>query len=283
VAKRAMLLLVPVLAAAMWGTPQRPHERTKMSPSQVVESVKRRNWDIVEEPGHIGQDAVPALLPLLNDPDSQVRELTVVCLDSAGGPAANQGLLKALDDHIETVSAAAVRALAHHYTAAELPILRIEMGTNPNEYVREQIALLLGKTGDPFNIPILHARRSPEKDEHTQRALSLALARLGDPAGRQEVVARLSGKDARQLVAAVRDLLYVNDRLLLRAAAPLLDDTRPGLNVGLAHTPTFIRVCDVVVIVMGEMLGPVFSFDPGRRRFSPEEIAEAKQVMARIQ
>jgi hypothetical protein len=254
-----------------------------MAPSQVVEYVRHKQWDLVERPGFVGPDSVPALLPLLDDKDPQVRELTVHCLDMAGGPVAAQGLVKALRDRVETVGAAAVRALSKHYTARDLPAIRAEMGRSNNEYVREQLALLLGRTNDPSNMPFLAARKPLEKDEHALHAASLAMARLGDPGSRQELRGRLHQEGSvAERVAALRDLPYVNDRSLLAEAAPLLDDMRPGLNVGPSHGPYFIRVCDVVVLVAGEMLGPVFPFAAERRRYTPEELAQAKAVLAHL-
>ena len=254
-----------------------------MPPSQIVEYVKHKKWGLVGKPGLVGPDSVPSLLPLLNDPDPQVRELTVHCLDLAGGPEAAQGLLKALNDRIETVGAAAVRGLANHYTAEQIPAIQVQLASNPNEYVREQLALLLGKTEDPSNLASLSARRHGEKDEHARHAMALAMARLGDAASREELRARLlQSESVPERVAALRDLPYVNDRALLAEALPLLDDQRPGLNVGPSHGPYFIRVCDVVVVEMTEMLGRVVSFDTEPRRFSPEQLAQARQVLSQL-
>src|SRR6185503_9573325 len=122
-------------------------KEVRMTPSQVVESVKSLAWARVTQPGAVAPTAGPALLPLLDDPNPQVRELTVYCLDAAGGAAARQGLIKALNDRIETVNTAAARALANHYTAAEIPTIRNQMSNHRNEVVRENLALLLGKTG----------------------------------------------------------------------------------------------------------------------------------------
>jgi hypothetical protein len=257
-------------------------EGTRMAPDQIVANVKRKNWDLVEEPGRVGPDAVPALLPLLNDPDPQVRELTVQCLAVAGGPAASQGLMKALDDRVETVSAAAVRGLAKHLTPDDGAAMREQMARNPNEYVREQLALLLGKTGDRSNLASLASRKAVEKDKHTQHAIVLAMARLGDAASKGEVRSQLKSAGVESRVGALRDLPYVNDRSLLSEALPLLADERPGLNIGPSHGPYFMRVCDVVVMVMGDMLGKVFTFETGRRRYTPEEVTEARRVLSQV-
>jgi HEAT repeat protein len=253
-----------------------------MVPGQIVEEVKRKNWDLVEEPGRVGPDAVPALLPLLNDADPQVRELTVHCLAMAGGPEATRGLLAALDDRIETVSAAAVRGVEKHFTARDVETLRAQMARNPNEYVRERIALMLGKTDDRSNVPALASRKPAEKDRDARHAIVLALARLGDVESKNDVRSNLQNEQVEVRVGALRHLPYVNDRALLADAAPLLDDERPGLNIGPSHGPYFMRVCDVVVMVMGEMLGDALSFETGRRRYTAQEIAEAKAVLSRL-
>lgn len=276
-------VLVSLLATAP-ALPQGRREGAKVAASQIVESVKRKQWAILEQPGLLDPSYVPALVPLLDDPDPQVRELTVQCLAAAGGPAAAQGLMKALDDAVETVGAAAVRGLARHYTAAEIPAIRAQMSTNRNEYVREQLALLLGGTGDPANIPLLNARKPSELDERARHAASLAMARLGDAGSKSELRARLLQQaSVAQRVAALRDLPYVNDRALLAEASPLLDDQRPGRNIGPSHGRYLIRVCDVVVTVMAEMLGAgALPFDTRPRRFTPEELAQARQVLSQV-
>jgi len=273
-------ILLAMLVVGGWAVSQAQRKKERMTAAEVVEHVKRKDWDIVEEPGHFGPEVVAALAPLLKDRDKQVRELTVHCIGMAGGAGANQALLQALNDPIETVSAAAVRELAKHYAAADIPAMRKQMVGNSNEYVREQLALILGKTDDKSHVPVLEARQHEEPSEEARHAIVLALARLGEEASRAQIRERLLQlTDARLRVRALQDLPYVNDRGLLRDALPLLDDERLGLNVGPSHGPYWIRVCDVVVIVMDEMLQHPFSFPVGRRKYQVEELNEAKRVL----
>jgi HEAT repeat protein len=237
---------------------------------------------VVAKPGIVGPDAGPALLQLLTDKDSQVRQLAVACLNAAGGPAASQGLLHELRDPTETVRAAAARFLRGHYNPTDLPAIANTMNTSPDEYIREQLALLLGESGDASKIALLTTRLQSEKDEHARRADSLAAARLGDPASRSQLVRRLEHDDPAERVAALRDLPYVNDVRLLQHAAPLLDDIRPGLNVGPSHGPYFIRVCDVAVNIANQMLGGRFGWAAAIKRYSPQELNEAKSVLFAI-
>jgi hypothetical protein len=254
----------------------------KMTPSEIVERVKRKDRDVMAQPGSIGADAGPALLPLLDNPDPQVRVLTVECLNVAGGAAARHGLLKALHDPIETVRGAAARYLSAHYDKQDLPVIQRELGRSPDEFVREQLALLLGMSGDAANIPVLLGRARAEKDENARHAASLALARLGESEHRTLLIDRLKRDDPEERTRALRDLPYVNDRSLLKHVVPLLDDTRPGLNVGPSHGPYFIRVCDVAVNVANDMLGKPFPWVEPVKRYSAPELSEAKRVISAI-
>ena len=204
------------------------------------------------------------------------------CLNEAGGPAARQGLLKELTDRTETVRAAAARYLRAHYDKADLPAIVNMMNSSADEYIREQLALLLGESGDPSKIPVLATRKQLEKDQFARHADSLAMARLGDAGAKAELVQRLSLPEAKERVAALRDLPYVNDIGLLKHAIPLLDDTRDGLNVGPSHGPYFIRVCDVAVNIANQMLGNRFPWADPKKRYSPEELNEVRSVLSAI-
>lgn len=254
----------------------------KMTPSQVVERVKQKDWGVLARPGIVGPDSGPALLPLLKDPDALVRALAVDCLNAAGGAAARQGLIKALHDHTETVRAAAARYLHAHYTKEDIPVIQRELASSRDEYIREQLALLLGKTGDTANVKLLLERMQVEKDEHARHSAALALARLGEATYRQQLVGRLQQSDPNERVKALQDLPYVNDRRLLTHVVALLDDTRPGLNVGPSHGPYFIRVCDVAVNVANEILGKPFPWVEPIKRYSPQELSEAKRVLSAV-
>ncbi len=255
----------------------------RMAPQQVADHVKKKDWSVVDNPGVIGSEAGPALLPLLNDPDPQVRELAVYSLNAAGGNAAREGLFKALHDRTDTVRSAACRFLDQRFTPEDVPALEKELSTNPDEYVRERVALMLGKAGKPAASTALTQQFAVERDEHAKRAQSLALARLGNALGRETVVARLKAEDPGQLAEALDDLVYVNDPKLLPETLPLLNDTRPAKNVGPSHGPFLIRVCDVAVNTIDAVLNHPFSFAVYQtRRYSQPELDSAKAVVSRL-
>lgn len=281
--RHRVLVLTVVIGALLVGPPGPREGRgqgERMTPVEVMARVKQKDWRVVERPGIVGADAGPALLPLLDDPDPEVRQLTVTVLNEVGGDAARQGLLKAVRDRTETVSGLAARFLRTRYAREDLPAIEAVLETSRDDYVREQICLLLGETGDAAKIPLLQARQSKEKDENARHAALLARARLGDAAAGQELAARLLGQDVQRRVDTLKDLPYVADRRLLKRALPLLDDAREALSMGRSHGPRYVlRVCDVTVNVANEMLGGVFPWAQPIKRYSPEEIAQAKAAL----
>lgn len=254
-----------------------------MTSEQIVDRIKQKDWTLVEQPGAIGPAAAAAIQTLLKDQDVEVRELAVEALGQAGGPAARKGLIAALKDRNDMVRAAACRHLQRNYDAADVSELTVELGTNPDEFVREQVGLILGRIGSTNAIAPLSRQLSTESDVHARQAISLALARLGEEANRQAYLKRLRQDDAKERSLAARDFLYVNDRSLLPQLLPLLEDLRPALNVGPSHGPYLIRVCDVTINVLDEFLKHPFSFkiEPARR-YTEQEIASARTALAQV-
>ena len=248
----------------------------KMSPQEVADRVRKADWTVIDVPEQVGPDAGPPVARLLENPDSQVRELAVKTLHLAGGAPARDGLLRALHDKSQMVRAAAVNLLPQHVTADDLPALETEVTANPDEYVREHVALIVGRLSQPGSVTALRRQFALEQDVHARRAEAMALARLGDSIGRDAIVARLHGTDPQERAAALSDLVYVNDRGLLREAAALLDDQRDAVNVGPSHGPYYIRVCDVAVNTIDALLGHAFGFTAYDRRYSAEQIAQAR-------
>jgi HEAT repeats len=277
------MMMTAVLLAFLLLNSQAPQPKGgKMTTDEIVAHVKQKDWNLLMHKGLVSQAAGPSLLPLLDDPDSQVRELTVGCLNAAGGPAAAEGLLKALRDKTDTVRSAAARFLAAHYRSSDIPVIEGELENSRDAYVREQLALLLGRTDSSTEIPVLQRYSTKERDEDSRHAYQLALARLGDPGPLQVLIARLEQHDAKERVLALRDLPYVNNRSILTHVRALLDDVRPGLNVGLSSHAVYIRVCDVAVNIVNEMLGGPFPWVERTKQYSPAEIAQVSLALSSI-
>lgn len=252
-----------------------------MSSQQIVELIKQKDWDIIEEPGKVGADVAPVILPLLDHEDSEVRELAVHCLNEAGGRAARQGFLKALGDSDDMVWAAACRYLQTNYDKEDLEVLTKQLSSNENEYIREHVALVIGRIGDPGSVRMLQTQLQIEKDADAGHAISIALTRLGESKNRQAYIERLRQDDPKQRVLALRDFEYISDKTLLPNIRLLLDDTRDAVNVAPGDHRYYIRVCDVAVNVLDVVLDHPFVFNVDQlRRYSAQELIQAKSVIS---
>lgn len=260
-----------------------PNKEAPMTGPQLAERVKNRDWNIVERNEPVPPQAVKDLTPLLRSPEEEVRELTTHVLNLAGGAEARDALLLALQDRNEVVRGNAARFLHNHCTAEQLPILLGHLRKHPDDYVREQMALLLGKLKDNNAVKPLQEQFAAEDYPDAKHAMALALVRLGDEEQTKAYVTRLEKDDARERVAALDDLLYIQDRKLAPHVIPLLSDRRDGKNVGPSHGPFWIRVCDVAVNVLSEVLNKPFGFQvSGAKRYAPPEIENAIVILRKL-
>src|SRR5262249_9069382 len=115
---------------------------------EIAERVKSEDWSVVAPGRTVWATEVPYLLPLMSDQNRQVRQLTVRCLALAGGADAIDGLLEALSDEADMVRATAARMLRQFAGVVDREAVQREMATANDEYVREQLARLLGESGD---------------------------------------------------------------------------------------------------------------------------------------
>ena len=254
-----------------------------MTEQQTVERIRQKDWGLVEEPGKLSAEAAPAIMALLDDGDPQVRELAIYCLNEVGGEIARQGFLKALKDPDDQVRSAACQFLQTNHDREDLPILLGELATNEDEYVREHVALVIGRIGESGVIATLKARQELELDADASHGFSLALIRLGDAESRQAYFERLQQNEPKQIAIALRDFEYIHDRTMLPKIMPLLDDKREAVKVGPSGGAHFIRVCDVVVNVLDVVLDHPFSFKVNQiRQYSQEQLDNARSVVSKI-
>jgi hypothetical protein len=197
-----------------------------MEIGEAIQRIRKKDWNLLEPPIQIPTNAAAAIAPLVTDEDQEIRELAVSAIDKTTGPEAKNALLKALNDRNEVVRGAAARFLQHHCSTNDADLIIGQLRSHKDEYVREQLALLLGKLGGRAALRPLQECFAIEEWPHTKRAMSLALTRLGDPDHRQTYIALLEQPDPKRRVAALEDLLYLEDQTLAKNVARLLDDQR---------------------------------------------------------
>jgi HEAT repeat protein len=248
--------------------------------SELLHRVEGKKWDVISAMKHASPEIVDGLVALSSSPDGEIRELVLWCLNEIGGSKARQVFLRALKDRREDVRDRALQFLQDHHAADTLPELQEQLRSNTDEFVREGVALTIGRIGDSSAIPALERTLHAEEPDPVRRAVRLALARLGQREARAQILSGLLDSTVSVRRQALEDFEYIADKQEGLVLLPLLDDTRDAMNVAPSGSTRFIRVCDLTVDVLDRVLEHPFSFPAGAmRRYSEEELNQAKQVL----
>jgi len=123
--------------------------------------------------------AVEALSKVVSDDaDESVRRAAAVALAKIPDAAAQDGLIKALNDNVETVRALSARALGNiKDTHASEALLR-SLNNDTVPMVRMQAAMALKKIKDPKALDTLKKALDSEKDENVKIAIAGAVREL---------------------------------------------------------------------------------------------------------
>jgi HEAT repeat protein len=255
-------------------------EKYIMADKNVIEKIKNKEWDAVQDAKSIEGEPDEAIIEQASDPDVEVRELAIFCLNEIGGDKAIETFVRSLKDSEEDIRSRAVKFLHEHHSEKVLPELLIQLEENQDYYVREQVALIIGKIDDPSAIPELQKCYDKELDEIIKKNISLAKARLKDEDSQEPILENLKNEDIKILNQALIDFEYINDKELVDNIFPLLDDQRDVRNVAPIGHNYFIRVCDVSINVLDCVLEQPFDFKAGElKRYSDEELMQAKSVL----
>lgn len=223
-----------------------------------------------------GPSAIPLLKKRFLSEHPLERSLVLECFAEIRGDEAILALVRGLEDDEFDVRKTAVILLHGVHGPVAVPRLRELLSLSPDEWVRGNAALILGKLDDAGAISLLRERASVEPDPEAGRQMRLAVARLEDGKEREAVVKRVSGPNARDRYKAIDDFEYVGRPDLLVHLLPLLSDAREVRNVGTEPFPVWHRVCDRAVEAVAAIGGKPFPFQVGGRVYSPEEIQAAR-------
>jgi HEAT repeat protein len=177
------------------------------------------------------------------------------------------------------VRSAACKLLLTHFDAKQLPAYISHLKTHADEYVREHVALVIGKIGGKSALAAVKGQAAVEQDADAKHAMSIALVRLKDQQSTTDYTNRLQSPDPAERVKALEDYTYIEERALLPEIAGLLSDERDAKNMAPGGHKYFIRVCDVAVNSLDVVLSHPFPFPIDRlKRYSTEELNQAKQI-----
>src|ERR1051325_9370899 len=106
----AMLVMMCGCAAAPQKDGSGKNEEGKVM-ADMNEMSKNKDWAAVDAAKSAGPALIATVEPYLKNPDEVIRLLAVDCIAAAGGPAAPDLLIRALDDRNEQVRGNAINGL----------------------------------------------------------------------------------------------------------------------------------------------------------------------------
>lgn len=253
-------------------------KRTQVMSQLLEDQLKRGDGDARETARQLGISAGPILWQYFQSESEEHRALSLECLAEIGGEEATKVLVMGLDDPALDVRYTAVRLLHRVYSAVEVIKLREQVEKSGDEWVRGNVALILGKLEDTAATPIIKRQITVEKNERAVKQMTLALARLEDGEARLGLLKRLAEQDHRVRYEAIGDFEYLNKPELVNHLLPLLSDTREVKNVGAEPFPVFHRVCDRAVEAVAAIFTGRLPFVTGVQNYSDDEIEQARKI-----
>ena len=281
--RRVGLALVLVVLVSACNSRRGSQEGKELSmTAQVLEQkIVAKDDSALELARQLGAGAQPVLEKLSRHADGEVREMNAMAMAEAATPSRNRMLIAALGDQDINVRSAAVRGLWKTADAGSLGDLQMQVGSNPDPYVRGELALIVGKVAKKGDAGILPSRRVVEQDGDANHKVVLALTKLGDGKARETQKAALANPDPQARLKAVREYEYIDDPKTLIDLKPALADVAEVFNINPPHaSPKLIRLCDVAVNVVAKVAKVKLSFDGNeRKRFEAPQISEVLRVV----
>jgi hypothetical protein len=252
-----------------------------MSIDELIARIRQNRPEAQAIAARLGPQAAPAIVPLTDDPDPQIRAAALLCLGITGGDPAPTTALKKLQDSEDEVVLQALQVLRKHPPIGrEEELLRAFK--NPSiPAVREELPLVAGGMTPRVDPKPWRNFWEKEGDPQVKESLMVALARMGDVEAREQFVKHVLAARRQNAVHWIDYCKYMEDRWIVRKMVPLLsrEDVVFELMPDADDNKWPIRVCDLAVKAIVEITRAKVSFDVQRpTQFTPAEIDEVRGI-----
>jgi FOG: HEAT repeat len=269
---RLALDLDLMLGARLAGEVQREFQQRAVG---LVDGLDVPGWLKVELLGEVRSDeAIPRLLKLVEDSDSDVRRMAANALGNIGDEQAIGGLLKLVEDSDSDVRRMAANALGNIGDEQAIPrLLKLLEDSHPD--VRRMAADALGNIGDEQAIPRL-LKLLEDSHPDVRRSAADALGNIGDE----------------QAIPRLLKLLEDSDSYVRRSAADALGNIGDAQAIGellklLEHSDSDVRrmAADALGKIgdaqaIGELLKLVEHSHPYVRRMAADALGKIGDAQA---
>lgn len=225
--------------------------------------------------------AVTLLGKLAKNQVANVRLLAISCLEELKQKSGLSIIVQALEDPDERVRMQSLGYVSFNFSPFICSDL-IKNLNNPDEAIREKVALILGENDQKIAANHLRARLNNENSPRVKRALMLALARLGDDKLKSFFLNPMAKGTSEERYQALQDARYINDRTLASILLPALDDKGDAYLISSkeAHPLQYALVRDAVVNLVSEWFGKPFAFTVNKyKNYSDSDIESVRNFL----
>lgn len=230
-----------------------------------------------------GAAALPELTQLARNEDGEVREIALYGLAELNDRRTSPIFAAALLDPEPMVRGVAMRTLLERPDPAVYDLLLDAYDQSPEPVVRHNVALILGRIGEPtVKIEDVRRRFEAESDPFAEEGCLVALAKLGDERAQERVAELLAASRGRERGRFLEHAAYLHAPWVVRALGPVLADPTPLLRIGIDGVPgpEYLRACDLAVNLVAAISGWHFSFPVGRNiNYSAADLAEVQRFV----
>jgi HEAT repeat protein len=212
-----------MLGARLAGEVQREFQQRTVG---LVDGLDVRGWLKVELLGEArSDDAIPGLLELVEDSDSDVRSSAVSALGAIGSEVAISGLLKLLEDSEYDVRWSVEEGLGNICDKAAIEgLLKRELVEGSEYDVRWSAAEALGKMG---NKPAIEGflKLVEDSDSDVRRRAADALGNIGDKAAIEGLLKLVEHSEYYVRSSAAEALGNIGDKAAIKGLLKLVEDS----------------------------------------------------------
>lgn len=250
----------------------------------IHDAILEGDWNAAESARGQGDAVTREIRELLRHEDRKVRLLTVACLESAGGAEAGAALVPMLLDPDAQVRSTAVRALHQHPDPALYPRLMEVYDQSSDPMVKHHIPMIVARNDERIaNTTPLLDRWNKEADADALEGMVVGLARLGNEDAQIQFVQLLHSSSGKTRDRFLRHAEYIHQSWLLKPLGPILLDETKLRYLGPHGRDVDLRACDITLNLIADISSKRFSFPVNpRANYTREQLAEVKTYVEEL-
>jgi hypothetical protein len=244
---RALALCGALVAATSCAVRDADGGQQDVSTTAVLDAARAHDWTIVGRAAKLEPVSPSAVAAALQELDPEAREIVASAVAAQGRPEQGALMVHLTGDPSVQVQTIAARALGKLASPPPANVLLAAVPARDNPFVRRQLYLAVGRTGERDALAPLRAFAAAERDPDAALDAEVAAIRLGAAAEQARFLDRVRKAEPRDALAVRERLLYVGDPALAKGMLRWLSNEASVMRLGSDRDPKMARMCDIAI------------------------------------